>query len=54
MYLDDGTPFDAKGKQAVPEGRTLILELPGGGGFGEPDERDPEAVIRDHRQGYVQ
>jgi N-methylhydantoinase B len=54
VYLDDGTPFDAKGKQAVPEGRTLILELPGGGGFGDPDERDPEAVIRDHRQGYVQ
>ena len=53
VYLDDGTPFDAKGKQMVPEGRTLILELPGGGGFGDPDERDPEDVIRDHRQGYV-
>ncbi|HBA94839.1 MAG TPA: 5-oxoprolinase, partial [Acidimicrobiaceae bacterium] len=53
VYLDDGTPFDAKGKQMVPEGRTLILELPGGGGFGDPDERDPEDVIRDHKQGYV-
>ena len=53
VYLDDGTPFNAKGKQMVPEGRTLILELPGGGGFGDPDERDPEDVIRDHKQGYV-
>jgi N-methylhydantoinase B len=53
VYLDDGTPFNAKGKQMVPEGRTLILELPGGGGFGDEGERDPEDVIRDHRQGYV-
>lgn len=53
VYLDDGTPFDAKGKQRVPAGRRLILELPGGGGFGNPDQRDPEASERDRTQGYV-
>ena len=53
VYLDDGTPFDAKGKQLVPAGRRLILELPGGGGFGDPDQRDPEASERDRTQGYV-
>ena len=53
VYLDDGTPFDAKGKQRVPAGRRLILELPGGGGFGDPDQRDPEASERDRTQGYV-
>ncbi len=53
VYLDDGTPFDAKGKQLVPAGRTIVLELPGGGGFGEPVQRDSEAVAEDRRQGYV-
>tara|TARA_B100000586_G_scaffold118069_1_gene85103 strand:- start:2559 stop:2723 length:165 start_codon:yes stop_codon:yes gene_type:complete len=53
VYLDDGTPFDAKGKQPVPAGRRLILELPGGGGFGNPDLRDQEASERDRTQGYV-
>ena len=53
VRLDDGTPFDAKGRQLVPEGRHLILELPGGGGFGDPAERDPVAVERDLEQGYV-
>ena len=29
VRLDDGTPFGSKGKQTVPAGRRLILELPG-------------------------
>jgi len=53
VYLDDGTIFDAKGKQLVPADRHLILELPGGGGFGEPSERDPEAIANDKAQGYT-
>jgi N-methylhydantoinase B len=53
VSLDDGSPFESKGKQLVPSGRRLILELPGGGGFGDPAERDPASVANDHRQGYV-
>ena len=53
VYLDDGTPFSAKGKQLVPADRKLILELPGGGGFGDPAERDADAVENDRKQGYV-
>lgn len=53
VYLDDGSPFAAKGKQLVPADRRLILELPGGGGFGHPTERDPAATLNDLRQGYV-
>ena len=52
-YLDDGTPFSAKGRQIVPADRRLVLELPGGGGFGDPAERDPAAAANDRRQGYV-
>ncbi len=53
VYLDDGTPFDAKGKQLVAEGRRLVLELPGGGGFGDPADRAPEARANDVDQGYL-
>jgi N-methylhydantoinase B len=31
----------------------LVLELPGGGGFGAPEERDPTASARDIVMGYV-
>lgn len=53
VALDDGTPFRAKGKQLVPAGRRLILELPGGGGWGDPADRESTAVERDLLQGYV-
>ncbi len=53
VYLDDGTPFAGKGRQTVPPERHLVLELPGGGGFGDPAERDPEAVENDRAQGYI-
>ena len=53
VYLDDGSPFSAKGKQIVAADRRLILELPGGGGFGDPAERDPTAIENDRAQGYV-
>ena len=35
------------------EGDRLIIEMPGGGGMGAPAERDPAAVRRDVRAGYV-
>ena len=53
VRLDDGAPFGSKGKQTVPAGRRLILELPGGGGFGNPAERDPAEAANDRAQGYV-
>ncbi len=53
VYLDDGTPFAGMGRQVVPNGRRLVLELPGGGGHGDPAERDPAAVANDRLQGYV-
>ena len=53
VYLDDGSPFPTKGKETVPADRRLILELPGGGGFGDPADRDPAAIANDQLQGYV-
>ena len=42
-----------KGLQVVPAGERLVIEMPGGGGMGPPAERDPEAVRRDVRLGYL-
>ena len=53
VYLDDGSPFRSKGKQTIPADRRLVLELPGGGGWGDPSDRDPEEIANDRAQGYV-
>jgi N-methylhydantoinase B len=53
VTLDDGTVMKPKGWQHVPEGRRLILEAPGGGGFGKPEKRDGSAQETDLRRGYV-
>ncbi|WP_182422096.1 hydantoinase B/oxoprolinase family protein [Aureimonas sp. ME7] len=53
VLLDDGTVLEAKGRQHVPAGRRLILQLPGGGGYGAPDKRDPQAAERDRAYDYV-
>ena len=46
-YLDDGAPFEAKGKYEISQDRTLIMKLPGAGGSGDPHERDPALVLED-------
>ncbi|HEV7247128.1 MAG TPA: hydantoinase B/oxoprolinase family protein [Shinella sp.] len=51
--LDDGTKLRPKGWQHVPAGRRLVLELPGGGGFGDPAERSADAKAEDLSKGYV-
>jgi N-methylhydantoinase B len=53
VMLDDGTKLATKGRQHVPVGRRLVLQLPGGGGYGAPDRRAPESVERDRAFGYV-
>ena len=37
----------------IRQGQKVRLETPGGGGFGNPAARDPAAVARDVRLGYV-
>ena len=51
--LDDGTRLKPKGWQHVPAGRKLVLHLPGGGGYGDPARRDPQARANDILKGYV-
>ena len=51
--LDDGTPMRAKGRQSIEPGRRAVLELPGGAGYGDPRQRDPDAIARDVALGYI-
>jgi N-methylhydantoinase B len=49
----NGTVLRTKGFQIVPKGRRLLLKLPGGGGMGNPKDRDPALVQRDVEDGLV-
>ena len=53
LSLDDGTEVRSKGRSVIPGNRRLIAEFPGGGGFGDPADRDPEAAARDLRLEFV-
>jgi N-methylhydantoinase B len=49
----DGTPLEGKRTIDVGPDEDIALETPGGGGLGNPRDRDPAAVLLDIRNGYV-
>ncbi len=51
--LNSGPALKGKGRQTVPAGDRLVLEMPGGGGLGDALARAPEAVARDVQNGLV-
>ena len=53
VALKSGATLRTKGFQVIPNGDRLVLELPGGGGMGDPGERDPALVARDLRDGLI-
>jgi N-methylhydantoinase B len=53
VTLVSGRPIGPKGRQSVPSGDFIRLELPGGGGFGNAGERDPEQVALDVADGLI-
>ena len=53
VSLASGTRLRAKGQQSVPPHDRLVLEMAGGGGFGDPRERDPDRVAEDVRNGVI-
>jgi N-methylhydantoinase B len=53
VALKSGATLRTKGLQIIPEGDRLMLCLPGGGGMGDPMERDPALVASDVRDGLV-
>ncbi|MCY3798052.1 MAG: hydantoinase B/oxoprolinase family protein [Chloroflexi bacterium] len=53
LRLSDGGRPHPKSHYVLQPGQRVILELPGGGGYGPASERDPERVLEDARQGYI-
>ena len=51
--LIDGEAVPAKASVDVAAGTTVSIRTPGGGGHGDPAERDPDARERDRRDGKV-
>jgi N-methylhydantoinase B len=40
-------------RRAIAPGDTLVVRSGGGGGYGDPAERDPDAIQRDLAEGYI-
>lgn len=53
IHLADGTRPHPKSRSGLAPGDRLIMRYGGGGGFGDPRERDSELIRRDVRDGYV-
>ncbi len=53
VYLKGGGPLKGMGRETIPAGQTMVLETAGGGGRGDPDERDPGAVATDRQNGLL-
>jgi N-methylhydantoinase B len=53
VYLKTGKKLKPKGQQSIPINDSLVLELAGGGGFGNPRHRDPDTVAQDVQNGLV-
>jgi len=53
QFLVNGKPGDPYGLTELKPGDTVVMDAAGGGGYGDPRERDREALARDLREGKV-
>jgi N-methylhydantoinase B len=53
QFLVNGKPGNPYGLTQLAPGDVVIMDAAGGGGYGDPRERDPELVQEDVIQGYV-
>ena len=53
VYIKDGAELRGKGLDIVPAGATLVMETPGGGGIGNPQERDARLRSADEAAGLA-
>lgn len=51
--LINGVQIDSRVPQVLRPGDEVILRTPGGGGYGPPPERSPDAAARDTELGYA-
>ena len=53
VSISDGTRVTDKGMYKIPAGERVILQTPGGGGYGDPAARDERALEQDVFDGLV-
>ncbi|HCP19548.1 MAG TPA: 5-oxoprolinase [Alphaproteobacteria bacterium] len=53
LHTSDGQVLRGKGRQAIATGQTVHLAFAGGGGYGDPLQRDINLIKRDLRRGYI-
>ena len=53
QFLVNGKPGNPYGITRLRAGDTVVMDAAGGGGYGEPGERDPAALARDVAEGRV-
>lgn len=53
VRLSSGRLLQPKGRQPIPAGERLVAEMPGGGGIGDPRQRDRQLLARDVAHGYL-
>jgi N-methylhydantoinase B len=53
VRIADGEVLRPKGQQRIPAGGRILLDLPGGAGFGDAREREPDRVARDVTDGLI-
>ncbi|MBI4551382.1 MAG: hydantoinase B/oxoprolinase family protein [Candidatus Latescibacteria bacterium] len=53
IVLSDGTRLTQKGARVLAPDVRVTLDLPGGGGYGDPRTRNPALVLEDVRNGLV-
>ena len=53
IALSTGESIERKGTRDLAPGTEITLNLPGGGGLGDPADRDPGMIERDVRNGLV-
>jgi len=53
IRLSTGEELSRKGARELAADTRVTLELPGGGGYGDPQKRDPQAIREDLRDGLI-
>ncbi len=53
LRMGSGKLLRGKGQQTIPQGDSFFMEMPGGGGLGNPLRRDPQRVSADVHSGLV-
>ncbi|MFI6436568.1 hydantoinase B/oxoprolinase family protein [Streptomyces sp. NPDC050759] len=53
VVLDSGERVPLKSISQLAPGASVVISFPGGGGFGKPEEREPELLLADEMAGYT-